>query len=243
MKGILNVDSKFGRKVVMFNQTLILSVLFLLFSLPIFTWGASACALYANVRKVLREEDGKIFSEFWQSFKSCFKQGVLVGCLTLAFLTVVIYCMLQILRLNLFGGSFGTILWIVYIFIVAAILAWVHILISYIARFQDNMRTVLYNSVYFALLHYNVTFRMMIQMAVVFACFYFVNLFPYLPVVLMVLPSAYSMMTVRPMEKMFSKYMSKDDEEEEDEQGDDEIVDEEMPVVLGPAEPKENTED
>lgn len=213
MKGLLNVDGKFGRLIVKFNQALLLSIYFILFSLPVFTWGASACALYSTARKMLNDEEGGLFSNYWDAFKSSFKQGVVVGCATLVFLAVVIYCTLLMIKLNMFAGTVGKALAVVYYLIVIAALAWVHIILSYIARFNDSLKTVLYNTIYLALLHYHVTFRMGVQLVIVVASIYFVDLFPYLPIVMMILPSGYSMMTIRPMEKMFSKYMPKEEAE------------------------------
>ena len=44
------------------------SVLWILFSIPIITIGASSTALYYTVTKVIRHGRSYIFSEFWQKF-------------------------------------------------------------------------------------------------------------------------------------------------------------------------------
>ena len=49
------------------------SVLWILFSIPIITIGASSTALYYTVTKVIRHGRSYIFREFWQSFKSNLK--------------------------------------------------------------------------------------------------------------------------------------------------------------------------
>lgn len=54
----------------------ILSVLWCICSLPIFTIGASSAALYHTIVKVIRQDRGYAFSTFFSSFRSNFKQAL-----------------------------------------------------------------------------------------------------------------------------------------------------------------------
>ena len=88
MNGLLSPNSKFGRGVMKAGYLIILSWLWLLTSLPIFTIGASSVALYDIVRKVLKEKEGPIAQTFFQSFKANFKQATGLWLIILAVLLV-----------------------------------------------------------------------------------------------------------------------------------------------------------
>lgn len=214
MKGIFNIESKFGHLLYQVGQLILLSIYWLLFSIPVFTWGAASCALYTSCRKLLHDGEGKLFHNFYQAFKQNFKQGCVVGITTTLFLVIVIYCMLLAMGLGIFQGTIGTIGCVIYLVFVAAVLLYVHYVISYIARFEDKLKTVLRNCVYLFLTHFDTTLRLGIQFGIVFAAFYFLNLLSYIPIIVMLLPSGYSIVTVDPLEKVFKQYMPKDDEDE-----------------------------
>lgn len=54
----------------------ILSILWVLFCIPVLTIGASSAALYHTVVKVIRQERGYAFSTFMESFKSNLRQSI-----------------------------------------------------------------------------------------------------------------------------------------------------------------------
>lgn len=217
MKSLLNLNSKFGRLINKFGQCILLSVYWLLFSLPVFTWGAAACALYSTGRKVITDEEGKLFQTYKESFKQNFKQGAAVGSLALLVLLVAIYSGLLMLRLGVFSDTLGSITGIVYLLVVFAGAVWLHYIIAYIARFEDKLMTVLRNTVYMVLMHFSTTVRLAIQLAIVCAVFYFLNLIPFFPMIVLLLPSTYSLLTVKPLEKVFQQYMPKEETENEQE--------------------------
>ena len=77
------------------------SVLWILFSIPIITIGASSTALYYTVTKVIRHGRSYIFREFWQSFKSNLKQSTAVW--------LIYRVMMGILLVDIrVMGAFGT---------------------------------------------------------------------------------------------------------------------------------------
>ena len=66
------------------------SVLWILFSIPIITIGASSTALYYTVTKVIRHGRSYIFREFWQSFKSNLKQSTAVWLIYLVMMGILL---------------------------------------------------------------------------------------------------------------------------------------------------------
>lgn len=61
----------------------ILNLIFIFSCIPVFTVGASLCALNYVSLKMVRNEDPYIWKNFWKSFRQNFKQGTLVWILTL----------------------------------------------------------------------------------------------------------------------------------------------------------------
>ena len=61
----------------------ILNLIFIFSCIPVFTVGASLCALNYVSLKMVRNEDPYIWKNFWESFRQNFKQGSLVWILTL----------------------------------------------------------------------------------------------------------------------------------------------------------------
>ncbi len=216
MKGLLNLETKFGRLLHKLGQCVQLSVFWLLCSLPIVTSGAASCALYATARKVLRDEEGKLFDNYWKSFKGCLKQGSLVGVVTLLFCLVVAYCSLLLLSLDLLSGTIGTVLLFLYFGVVILLLVWVHYIYAYIARFEDSLKTVLRNTIFMTLMHSIPTIKLGAQVFVVCAAFYYLDLIRLIPTLVLMLPCAYCMLTIKPIESVFEIYKPSEEQEEEE---------------------------
>lgn len=82
-----------------------LNLLWVLFSLPIVTIGASTTALYSVFIKMRNGKEGRLFQDFWDAFRSNFRQATIIWLIILAaafvFTTDIVYF------LNM-GGFFGT---------------------------------------------------------------------------------------------------------------------------------------
>lgn len=63
-----------------------LNFIWLVFSLPIVTIGASTVAAYTVTLKMVSDEESHIFSTFWKGFKENWKQGVPLGLIHLVVL-------------------------------------------------------------------------------------------------------------------------------------------------------------
>ena len=63
-------------------------LLWLVFSLPLFTIGASSTALYYAVVKSIRHDRGRVSSCFFQSFRSNFRQATLLWLLCVGYLLI-----------------------------------------------------------------------------------------------------------------------------------------------------------
>jgi uncharacterized membrane protein YesL len=61
-----------------------LNFIWVIFSLPVVTIGASTIAAFSVTLKMAANEEGKIFTQFFKSFKMNLKQGIILGLITLA---------------------------------------------------------------------------------------------------------------------------------------------------------------
>lgn len=57
---------------------ILLNILWIVFSIPIITIGASTTALYTVTLKMVSNEEGYIAKEFWKAFKENLKQGTII---------------------------------------------------------------------------------------------------------------------------------------------------------------------
>ena len=67
------------------KKLLKLNFLWLLFSLPIVTIGASTAAAFSVTLKMVDEREGYIAKQFWTAFQGNLKQGIPTGLLNLFF--------------------------------------------------------------------------------------------------------------------------------------------------------------
>lgn len=75
MGSVFNIDGPVFRVISRLSDLVIVNILWLICSLPIVTIGASTTALYSVCMKMARDEEGKIVKNFFDSFKSNFKQS------------------------------------------------------------------------------------------------------------------------------------------------------------------------
>lgn len=86
---ILSNDSIFGRIFGKIGDIIFINILFIIFSLPIITIGASYSAMEYTFMKQQRESDAPLFKTFVRSFKSNFKQSTISWIIILA-LSIII---------------------------------------------------------------------------------------------------------------------------------------------------------
>lgn len=76
-------ENKFFRAITFVGDFIFLNILFVLFSIPIVTIGASYTALYTVIKSRLKDEESYVFKDFLTSFKSNFKNSTLIWTLVL----------------------------------------------------------------------------------------------------------------------------------------------------------------
>ncbi len=204
-----SINSKFYHFMNKVADLMILSGLWFVTSLPIFTIGASCTALYYCVVKVVRQENGSAFKSYFQAFRSNFKQSTIIFLLVLAaslLMTAIgsaVYAIFQ-------AKSTLDNIYLVYLVALIFTIAWLHYIFSYIARFQAPLKTVLKNSLVICLVNLPSSLSMVILFAVVIVGF--IMSFPSSAMTIFLIPGVYALISSFLLEKIYRKYADMEEE-------------------------------
>lgn len=69
MTGAFRIESRLFRIVDKAVSLIKLNILWILFSIPLFTGGAALCALHVTAVRIMKNEEGYIFRDFWNVFR------------------------------------------------------------------------------------------------------------------------------------------------------------------------------
>lgn len=181
-----------------------LSLLWLLFSIPVFTVGSANVALYYSVHKVVRKEEGKPVRTFWQAFWSNFREGSRL--LGIFFFCVVLIGFLGISLYRSAGSAALTEIYILCVILGSFCVAWFHYGFCYVAIFTSPFLAVLKNSFLICLAN----LPMSITMTVIFFILWglFVLHLPVSAIGLILLPGTYCWLSSLMMDRVWKKYIS-----------------------------------
>lgn len=147
---MLKPDTPIGQVLTWACNLLLLSLLYLVFSLPVFTAGAAAIALYEMVYAVREGRDGILFKDYFLAFCRNFKKGL--GML-------VVYAAAALLigsitgTLGLLGAPVKPVLAIL-IAVVGGIVCWA---LALTGRYEQKLGTTVYNAYVIAIHNLPVT--------------------------------------------------------------------------------------
>ena len=207
MRGIFNYNNGIFRAINKFIDCVFVSILWIIASLPIITFGASTTALYYTVRKVIRYERSGIWKEFWSSFKLNFKQSTIVGIILLVFYTVAVVCLYGVYSSAETMGTFSIIL--IFLILTACVTVWGIYVFAYTARFIMPTKTILKNCALIELA--NLASSLLI--CIVFVIAFFICFF--VPIMFIMVPAYFMLICDLILSKIFRKYMSEEDLKQE----------------------------
>lgn len=137
---------------------ILLNVISLIFSLPIFTIGTALTATHYTALKIRRGE-GHVWSNFWKSFKENFKQS------TIIWLILMLHFLLAVAALTILPSMKGMISSVMQVVVMAAVIfglflyAWIFPIQS---KFINDLKNTFKNTCYFVVKHFFRTFLMAI---------------------------------------------------------------------------------
>ena len=156
------------------GNIIILNLLFLLTCLPIITIGAATVALYSNLLKMVRNEEGYLLPEYFRSFKNNFRQSTIVWSVILA---IGVAMGLNIMIVRQKTDTFSS-----FIFVVAmVILIFLYILSLYLfpnlAYFENSLKQTIKNAFLMSVLHFPYTLGMLVMVALAVVLSLYLNIF------------------------------------------------------------------
>lgn len=203
MGSFFSADGAFFTAVNKIIDTIFLSILWIIFCIPLFTIGASTSALYATANKVLRHDRSYIFRQFWDSFKSSFKQSTIAWlfCVLVIFVLVSDIRIINLLVPNIIGVFFK-VFFSVMIFVIGMTMLYIF---PYISRFSAPWKSIMMNSFIISLRHIPWTL-LVVVLTVAFALLAYL-----IPFLALVLPALWALLASFVLERIFKKYMSEED--------------------------------
>lgn len=84
LQGLFNYDNPVWRFIGKLGDLILLNILWIICSIPVFTIGASTTAVYYVTLKLVRDEEDSTIRSFFKSFKSNFKQATVIWLILLA---------------------------------------------------------------------------------------------------------------------------------------------------------------
>lgn len=142
MRKLLDINNPVMRFLVALFDLIVLSVLWVVFSLPVFTMGAASAALYHAVYHHVRKGEDYIWSSFFNAFKANFKRQTLAWLVALGILAVLTFDAIVFRSIYLAGKPFGWVYYAVLVLLAFAV-TWTVYLAAYGARFNGSVKDVL----------------------------------------------------------------------------------------------------
>ena len=181
-----------------------LSLIYVVFCVPLVTIGAATTSLYYVSAKVLRKDRGYVWSEFWHSFKLNFKPATLMWLIFAAIYGLLYFNLTNFNTSNAAGGYLvGA--YIALAFIVTCVASYAFCLLS---RFNMNVRGILRYALYMSFRHFLHT---LCFLAILFVAGFgiYAGFRVQLPIFLLFVPGLGSFLYTFPMEHLLKKYMPK----------------------------------
>lgn len=218
MRRFFSYDNSILRKLGKVGDVIYLSAFWTLFSIPVFTMGASTTALYYAINKALRHNRGYSWGEFMKSFKTNFKQSTRIWLVVMGiYLFSLLDCFL--VRRIFPSFAFADVLFAFFVALMILVTMWVTCLFPYIARFENTSKAIMKNCALIAITHFP---RMLLLL---FLLLISIILFFIVPLAMLFVPGIYMFLANRILEPVFCKYMTPEDLKAEEERNSEYIED------------------
>jgi len=203
VRDFFSLDGAFSRYGTFVADTLILSFLWIFFSIPIFTIGAATSAMYYVSTRRIADREGYISSDFWAAFKANFKKATLFWLLILVVMSILAFNIWLMLGDFIAEGTLGGIMAIVLPaqFVIMLQITFVSIFIfPMTARFEMGFLQTLKSSFIMANRHFLTSITCTVLLVgLIIGGLYFI-------VILFAVPGIYAMLTSYMIMRIFKRY-------------------------------------
>lgn len=210
MAKIFSEDSKLMAFLAGICDILLLGFLWLMFSVPIITIGASTTAAYYTMVKGIRKKRGYIWKNFWKSFKMNFVPATILWVISIAldllFMFNIYYCF------NFIEGKGAYVLMGVYALILILLLMTEVYLFPVLSRFNMKVKEIMKTCFFLGIKHLPFTVIMIVIFLAELLTIY-VSVLVY-PLGMILVGSLFTFLMSLPMEVILKKYTPEYDEED-----------------------------
>ena len=246
LSGFFNYDNPVWRFIGKFGDLILLNILWLIFSIPIFTIGASTTAVYYVTLKLARDDDGYTIKSFFKSFKENFKQATVIWLVLLAIGAILGVDLYFFARLYTGSGTLKTVMLTVFLamtIVYAAVFMYIFPLQS---RFYNTVKKTFFNAFFMSLRHLFRTIGMIVINAALIATGFIFVIPPVLMIFMLFGFPLLAFINSYILSPVFEQYMPK--KEEHSDEMRPLFMDDEEPISSslmgkGDENPKENSED
>ncbi len=199
-----NLDNPIFKGLSKMVDAVILSALWVIFSIPVFTMGAASTALYYTVHKTLRRSRGYIYSNFWNSFKENFKQSTILWLILLVIYVIFgldLYLTWQFLKAGMQWG----VMFYLFLVLILMTIVWNIYIVAYSARFENTKKVTMKNAAAIAVV--NPGWSFLILLLFLLGTF----IIGIIPIMLFLVPAVTTLLYDLILERIFRKYMSEED--------------------------------
>lgn len=210
MGNFLNPDSGIMGFMSKVADVILLSLLWVVCSIPIVTMGAATAALYYTAVKSIRRDRSYIFRSFISSFKENFVQGTILWLLFLVVMAVLGVNIRFTQRLAVSGAdkTIGFLLMVVYCFMGFAAGSTALYVLPVLSRFKMKKREILKMSLFMSIRHLPYT----ILLAAIIVLVMLAVL--YVPIAVLIAPAAGTLLYSLPMERILKQYIKTGEKDE-----------------------------
>ena len=187
-----------------FFDCIMLSVCWVLASLPIITMGTACGALYRTVYRCIRRDEGEPLRVFWGTWRSNLKTGILTWLPVLAVFGFLIADAVILRGLFPLGQPMTHMFGVILVLLGVAFV-WAAYCTAYCVRFEGSLKEVLWLSFFLVLAHPAMTLVILLYLVLGAALALMV------PFLILFLPSLLCLAISFPMEQVFLKHMHPED--------------------------------
>lgn len=208
MDKFFNADSGVMRALSKVFDIGMLTLIYLVFCIPVVTVGAATTSLYYVSAKVLRHNRSYVWREFWSSFKTNFVQSTVIWIVT-AVIGFLLVLNMQIVGANADTAKSGYVVgaYLAMLFVMLCISCYVYPIIS---RFSTKLSQILRLSLYCAFRHFLHTIVMIAILAAMVALIY-LGMITNIVLIFIFAPGLAGFVYTYPMEHIMKKYMPKEE--------------------------------
>ncbi len=150
MKNAYEQDSLLWRILNTLADVMIMTLLWLVFCIPLVTIGASTAALYTCVFRYRRGEGVRFIREFWEAFRSNFKQATALWAIVVALLATAVADVWLIFFTAFEPGTIAKMMMLTAVFVILMVISYVFPLQAY---FVNTVGRTMKNAALMALMY------------------------------------------------------------------------------------------